>query len=71
MTLRDQCRACPWRKPNAGLPEGDPLAVDAIAAAKAGAAFVCHTRMGPCDGPTHAGVRQPATVDPTNEGANL
>ena len=51
---RSQCPACPWRDLS------DP-AIDAavLGAARAGAEFVCHTRMGPCPGPALAGVAPP------------
>lgn len=48
---RSQCAACPWRDPD------DPaFTPDVLEAAAAGAAFVCHTRCGPCPGPALAGL---------------
>lgn len=46
--LRPMCDKCPWR---------DPTTVDDVVpgvlahAARHPEGFVCHTRMGPCDGP--------------------
>lgn len=51
--LRPQCQPCPWRDV-AWMQANAP---DVLAAARQGVnGFVCHTRCGPCDGPTHAGV---------------
>ena len=56
--LRPQCAACPWRH----LDDPDlPFTPEVIEAARQGQGFVCHTRMGPCDGPTYAGVYEAAT----------
>jgi hypothetical protein len=50
--LRDQCHPCPWRD----LAWMETEWPDVIASVRAGGAVVCHTRCGPCDGPSHAGV---------------
>jgi hypothetical protein len=56
-TLRSQCEKCPWRH----LDDPDlPFTPAVIEAARKGEKFVCHVRMGPCDGPSHAGVYQEA-----------
>jgi hypothetical protein len=45
--IRDRCRACPWR--DMDMMERDfPDVVEHARENPDG--FVCHTRMGPCDG---------------------
>lgn len=54
MNLRPQCSACPWRD----MPRMHAEHASTVAYAAAGnlSGWVCHTRMGPCDGPSHAGI---------------
>lgn len=59
MKLRPQCAKCPWRDPTVaesvipGIVEHARTNPDG---------FVCHTRMGPCDGPRHAGLVETQAV---------
>lgn len=46
--IRDRCTACPWRDMEA-MEREFPDVVEH--ARKDANGFVCHTRMGPCDGP--------------------
>jgi hypothetical protein len=49
--LRKRCEACPWRDMEA-MRRDFPEVVAHARARPDG--FVCHTRCGPCDGPTIA-----------------
>lgn len=53
MTLRPQCRGCPWRNMDVMRAE---FAAVVEHAEQNGDGFVCHERCGPCDGPYHAKV---------------
>lgn len=53
-TLRPQCAACPW----SDMAWMHANAPSMVAAAEQGHDdWHCHKRMGPCDGPRHAGVQ--------------
>ena len=53
MKLRPQCSKCPWRD----LDDCDSVVAGVVEYARTHLdEFVCHTRMGPCDGPRHAGL---------------
>lgn len=57
--LRDRCKACPWLD-LATLEVEDP---DIVAHARTNPhGFVCHTRLGPCDGPVVAMKRSKVTA---------
>lgn len=51
MELRPQCKECPWRDME-WMKKEAPETVEHARDNPDG--FVCHTRMGPCDGPSHA-----------------
>lgn len=51
--LRPQCAACPWRNPD-DCEATVPGVVEHARNHPDG--FVCHTRLGPCDGPRWAGL---------------
>jgi hypothetical protein len=51
---RAWCAACPWRDLARMVADGQQYAIDH--AKKEPDSFVCHTRMGPCDGPRIARV---------------
>lgn len=49
MPHRPLCEKCPWRDMDAMRTEFPNVVADAEA--HGGDGYVCHTRMGPCDGP--------------------
>ncbi len=51
MELRPQCRKCPWRDLERMCVDGFQSVIEHAHVEPDG--FVCHTRMGPCDGPRH------------------
>lgn len=57
MTHRPLCAACPWRDVDAVRAEFPDVAAYAESG---GDGFVCHTRMGRCDGPAVMLARKPA-----------
>lgn len=51
---RPWCEACPWRDLARMQADGQQYAIDH--AQREPDSFVCHTRLGPCDGPRIARV---------------